>query len=158
MFKFSITDHRARPTQLYGLRDDLPRTASFEGVPADVRRRIEDRLRTPLTKASNRYAWAVSVACIMLSLWLVPVLMKSGLSAYAWAPLLVVANVGAWMACAFVYRWLVHRGFTSEFVAAFLADKRCPACTYDLDGAAAGADGCTVCPECGAAWRVGNEP
>ena len=32
----------------------------------------------------------------------------------------------------------------------------CPACHYDIAGCAAQADGCTVCPECGAAWRVGK--
>ncbi len=29
----------------------------------------------------------------------------------------------------------------------------CLACTYDLSGIVAADDGCTVCPECGAAWR-----
>jgi hypothetical protein len=32
----------------------------------------------------------------------------------------------------------------------------CPACMYDLSGSVAESDGCTVCPECGAAWRVGG--
>ncbi len=30
----------------------------------------------------------------------------------------------------------------------------CPACAYRIDGCEPGADGCTVCPECGAAWRM----
>jgi hypothetical protein len=30
----------------------------------------------------------------------------------------------------------------------------CAGCAYELSGAPAGADGCRVCPECGAAWRV----
>jgi len=29
----------------------------------------------------------------------------------------------------------------------------CVACTYDMSGLVAECDGCTVCPECGAAWR-----
>lgn len=33
---------------------------------------------------------------------------------------------------------------------------RCLACTYDLRELAPGDDGLTVCPECGAAWRVGS--
>ena len=34
---------------------------------------------------------------------------------------------------------------------------RCPACIYDLAGCpVAEEDGCTVCPECGAAWRLGE--
>lgn len=32
---------------------------------------------------------------------------------------------------------------------------RCPACVYNLAGCPVAADdGCTVCPECGAAWRL----
>lgn len=31
---------------------------------------------------------------------------------------------------------------------------RCAWCDYELDGLTPEADGCTVCPECGAAWRM----
>lgn len=34
---------------------------------------------------------------------------------------------------------------------------RCPSCTYSLAGCAVEADECTVCPECGAAWRIANK-
>lgn len=30
----------------------------------------------------------------------------------------------------------------------------CPACAYRIDDCQPEADGCTVCPECGGAWRV----
>ena len=30
----------------------------------------------------------------------------------------------------------------------------CPACAYRIDDCQPEADGCTVCPECGAAWRM----
>jgi hypothetical protein len=37
-------------------------------------------------------------------------------------------------------------------------DKRvCASCRYSLTGCRAEADGCTVCPECGAAWRLPGE-
>lgn len=32
----------------------------------------------------------------------------------------------------------------------------CPSCRYDLAGLPTEPDGCTVCPECGAAWRFGT--
>lgn len=32
----------------------------------------------------------------------------------------------------------------------------CPSCRYDLAGLSPEGDGCVVCPECGAAWKVGN--
>ncbi|MEM1165049.1 MAG: hypothetical protein AAGI30_02025 [Planctomycetota bacterium] len=34
----------------------------------------------------------------------------------------------------------------------------CIACRFDLRGLEPEDDGCTVCPECGAAWRVGEDP
>ncbi len=34
--------------------------------------------------------------------------------------------------------------------------RLCPQCLYDLAGSPAEDDGCTVCPECGAAWRFGE--
>jgi hypothetical protein len=39
-----------------------------------------------------------------------------------------------------------------------LGRRLCPSCGYDLAGLEAGADGCTVCPECGAAWRLAQSP
>ncbi len=32
----------------------------------------------------------------------------------------------------------------------------CPSCAYNMDGVEPESDGCTVCPECGAAWRLGD--
>lgn len=32
----------------------------------------------------------------------------------------------------------------------------CGACRYDLDGSMFEEDGCVMCPECGAAWRLGE--
>jgi len=34
---------------------------------------------------------------------------------------------------------------------------RCGVCLYALEGLEPEGDGCVVCPECGAAWRVGAE-
>jgi hypothetical protein len=37
----------------------------------------------------------------------------------------------------------------------WLAQGECPSCRYTIDTLEPEADGCTVCPECGAGWRVG---
>ncbi len=39
-----------------------------------------------------------------------------------------------------------------------LDEGRCPVCEYRLDNLAVEEDGCTVCPECGAAWRLAEQP
>jgi hypothetical protein len=38
-----------------------------------------------------------------------------------------------------------------------LRERRCVACDYDLRGLPPEPDGCTICPECGAAWRLEGE-
>lgn len=40
--------------------------------------------------------------------------------------------------------------------AELLRMKECPSCRYHLDDLEPDPDGCTICPECGAAWRVGQ--
>lgn len=41
---------------------------------------------------------------------------------------------------------------------AMLAIGRCINCGYDISGMSPDPDGCTVCPECGAAWRLPAPP
>jgi hypothetical protein len=45
----------------------------------------------------------------------------------------------------------------TEIRAAYLEGRRCAACGYDLAGLEREADGCVRCPECGGAWRVGEQ-
>ncbi len=50
---------------------------------------------------------------------------------------------------------LLRRGrlFENE-VATRLGRGVCPRCSYRIDDLPADADGCTPCPECGAAWKL----
>jgi hypothetical protein len=43
------------------------------------------------------------------------------------------------------------------FAAAFLEIARCPSCGQELSNLVPREDDCTVCPECGAAWKVGRQ-
>lgn len=46
-------------------------------------------------------------------------------------------------------------GSENALVRAMLKERHCPSCAYLLKGLPADpADGCTVCPECGGAWRL----
>ncbi|GJM19999.1 MAG: hypothetical protein DHS20C14_22120 [Phycisphaeraceae bacterium] len=52
---------------------------------------------------------------------------------------------------AWAIAWHVRRRYPRLIAGLPLA---CPACTYDLAGLEPAPDGCTVCPECGGAWRM----
>ncbi|MHC4970587.1 MAG: hypothetical protein ACYTF4_18500 [Planctomycetota bacterium] len=50
---------------------------------------------------------------------------------------------------------LARAKYVSRVASVMLAHCRCPHCGYDLHGLGSDeADGCTVCPECGCAWRL----
>lgn len=58
--------------------------------------------------------------------------------------------LGWWM------RQSIWEGNPERVIAALLFVGHCPRCGYGLRACGIDADGCTVCPECGAAWRVGR--
>jgi len=55
-----------------------------------------------------------------------------------------------------------NKSVAPEYENVLISKKLCPACVYSLDSLTPEPDGCTVCPECGAAWRLpeakSNEP
>jgi len=48
----------------------------------------------------------------------------------------------------------IARARSGRLVSALLAESRCGRCAQPLDGLEPEPDGCTVCPECGAAWKL----
>ncbi len=60
--------------------------------------------------------------------------------------------------CLVVMEFLVMRSMKAAILRMqsgfYPAISRCASCGYDLTGLCAEADGCTVCPECSAAWRL----
>jgi hypothetical protein len=84
----------------------------------------------------------------------------SPMSAGAW--LLHVAAAGLWLAAVIGFVWMLWkkgRPPRDTIKQACLKHARCASCLYDLQDTAptsAGSDGCTVCPECGAAWRLSS--
>ena len=65
----------------------------------------------------------------------------------------------AWMVCVVVVATCTHLPMARMYwypviVDAAVAEGHCGSCGYPLLDSASDADGCTVCPECGAAWKV----
>ncbi len=93
---------------------------------------------------------AVAVSCLyqlmlMMQLSLPAIIMRLGFS-------VVFAAVAWWLILPHVRRLLWIRNWKQRFMEL----GRCPTCQYSMASLVAEADGCTVCPECGGAWRLGG--
>lgn len=54
--------------------------------------------------------------------------------------------------------WMIRRTVAPRFVRELAARGVCGSCFYPLTALRPEGDGCTVCPECGAAWRLPLPP
>lgn len=69
-----------------------------------------------------------------------------------WSVVLAVAPAGVAIPTSLV---LLERRFQAErYRDAYIRIGLCPSCGFDVSAAPVESDGCHVCPECGAAWRV----
>lgn len=78
-------------------------------------------------------------------------------SAVSGAALALTVPIAAVVACGFLRITLVYHARLRLWHRAFpraLAEGWCPACSHSLTGLIPESDGCRVCPECGAAWRL----
>ncbi len=82
-----------------------------------------------------------------------PLVVVAGLSMPYWPG---PVEVRLWLLGPFVLLFLLWLRWTFGLATTrgFRLLGHCAVCDYPLDGLVAEADGCTVCPECGAAWRV----
>lgn len=86
-----------------------------------------------------------------------------GIRAALGRPLLSVYQIAS--ACVFAAAFIVvavvwsrrRAKVTAEYIAECRAHRVCASCGYLLQDLPLESDGCTVCPECGAAWRLERE-
>lgn len=65
----------------------------------------------------------------------------------------LVIGVGPMLGVPPVMWWIV-RSHRQEVARMVVGEHHCASCGYPLGEIDAAADGCTVCPECGSAWRL----
>jgi hypothetical protein len=125
--------------------------------------RMKDAPAAANPAAAARLAWAreevkagnfgLRMGLAMLLCWvLFPVLDESGAPAAVWGVVVPLWLVLVWQ----LNRLLARRGnaVRTRRVGSLLASHGlCPTCAYSLADLSPEADGCTVCPECGGAWR-----
>jgi len=115
-------------------------------IPTDGRREIEDQVKADF-RADRR--WKIELAIgltvfmgILVALLVIPRIGYQP-AMFALPPLVVV-----------VFIWSGRRYLRDRYHRVILAKEYCPSCGYRLVAAPPEGDGCTVCPECGAAWRL----
>ncbi len=66
---------------------------------------------------------------------------------------LAYAIIGSWGGVLFV--WPMYRRYViPQAIRRTLLSRICPTCEFSLRDLMPQADGCTVCPECGAGWKI----
>ncbi len=135
-------DHRYEATFLWDSKNF--------GLAKSERTRVRDaalRFGHPLRVTRRRLV-------ALLSLWLAPLV----LWAFDTPPVLEWSICGVWLVFAMViFTRLMKVSLIRWQSRGLVAIGRCPSCGYDLLNLPVADDGCSVCPECGAAWRVGSD-
>ena len=147
------------PGKLLRLVDD--RGTKFSVKPKETALRVGmDRANKAAFKAwwkRNRRRFVASTWRGQLTVWagvaLFFLIFNSGGSS-------TVQYVGGLLALGFMGLGLslTIKGYYQASMNGFAALGRCGLCGYTLRGLQEEDDGCTICPECGAAWRLGGEP
>ncbi len=119
-------------------------------IPAAARGDIEDQAKADF-RADRRWKIELAIGVTVFMGILVALLVTPGLgyhpAMFAMPPLVVV-----------VFVWAGRRYLRDRYHRVILTKGYCPSCGYRLVSARPEGDGCTVCPECGAAWRLPEEP
>lgn len=67
---------------------------------------------------------------------------------------LAITAAGTLMVWWFVIPPFRHSLWSRRWRSQYKEMGRCPACQYSLEAISPTLDGCTICPECGGAWRM----
>lgn len=155
MLRRVITDARGAERPAFAGDTPLGRLRDRSHFPAEDFVRVRAALASPTWGGRHADAWWMQL--IQLGLWIVGATVIGGLLLFSkhWRFGIVGGAFFVWGA------WHVITGRSrlperdaGARTEALLAVRRCPSCAYSLHGGPE-SDGCTVCPECGAAWRLG---
>jgi hypothetical protein len=128
-------------------------------IPPEPLRAIARDVGIGMTRANQIAFWGgvVCLLCLCIALIILLVRLQNGTIGLRRFGLSLLPYGSIWIALyAF---WMGTRGVRFQRITkVMLQHRRCPHCGYDLrDLPVDGADGATVCPECGCAWRLSDE-
>jgi hypothetical protein len=152
--RHAITDAHGRRIELCTLLSDEARLHDRCAISEDRRVWLEHRLKELIPPKGVGVRLVEAVAAVMVMIAVCAVLVQLGLSR-AWS--IAAFFVGGFVVYGLggaLRRKRLHARHGPRILEEFLTEECCPHCGYDLAGVTPGADGCTICPECSAAWRM----
>ncbi len=165
LFDRSVDDARGRRVAILRLPYSLGWRFKRHSLPQPVLGRVIHRVRLQMYPSSliAKIAWTLTATAVTAGfLWLCVTLILVGAAPIAIA---IAACVGA-LFC--THTWRLALGLqdfsdldisTDLIAASIQREGFCPSCAQSLEGLPHASDGCTICPECGAAWRLSaHEP
>lgn len=156
----STKDHRGKPVP-------IPSGLTVAAVAADsrlsprARERITAHLRRDelsWAESAQGCAWEFAVQFLLVPIAVVVVLCWWWFIARGWSKQavkwsIVAVSIAVFVAYISLDIW-VKRACRGTVIEALLREGLCPSCGYEIKTVPPQADGCSVCPECGAAWRL----
>jgi hypothetical protein len=144
-----VRDGRRRRVPAVSLRDFARDPSGADTRRADVAKRLKKQTREVAWTLAGTYGFWI---CIVAILW--SKLEDRLIGRHTFQGLPRAAAIGAVLAAAiFGFWWLAARQSRLKRVRVVVKARFCGSCGYDLQNLAPAADGLTVCPECGSAWR-----
>jgi hypothetical protein len=148
-------DDRSKEVTLYGLRTDPGRWLRPSVVPRAQHARIARRAKALAAMKRKSSAAASGAAGVYISGMLGVMYGYRQLSPeYPRLAAIGAAGIMGALTAFLLYLNSKNSVLTPFVVIAFLEERRCASCGHDLTGCTPQEDACTVCPECGAAWRL----
>ncbi|MCP3902046.1 MAG: hypothetical protein GY715_00295 [Planctomycetes bacterium] len=129
-----------------------------DAIDAEALRPIADEVGSGLEERTRRFMPVLFVGVVIVAfaliLQIVLYSIKGDIRAIFSPRNIALANIWFFILVLWMRAKQVRFGRIRKIM---LKHRRCPHCGYDVHGLAPDeADGCTVCPECGCAWRLAS--
>lgn len=126
------------------------------GRAADLPREQFEHIRAQLLEITNAgmgarpmKLWLLAGGYAVFFAWMFYVSRVPWVVLICWAVI-----IGCFVWSALTYNRRIPKAGRVLIAAALIRENRCASCAYDLRSTPRGADGLTICPECGAAWKL----
>lgn len=148
-------DHRGQPL-IEVVAEGIEHLAASENIPKPVRQRLARELDKGYFNRPLSPHTLVWMLCFGIGMLAVRIFLDAiGLGAWGWrgTGTSIVAGLTVGLA-ARIASWFLPLRSNRALLDALVREGYCPGCGYHLRELPVEADGCTVCPECGAAWKL----